>query len=315
MFMLATLVAAATIAQSILGDSVRFLAGRLEAARVEGDVLLTESIRVIPPGQSIMMVAFIAIFTILVLRPARPSDALKFFQCGLIGLGIVVTFFRASWSVIALTVLLIGFLANGPERRRLVLWAIAAVLSVTVILLAVMEQPQSHGAILVRAALARASTLVNSGTYKDPSSSLRLRDYEYSYALPKILARPILGWGLGVSYRPLTSEDWPGYDGRRFIHNGHVYILLTTGVVGYGALLVFLLSILIRGLRNWRRIPDAYMRGRTLAFALMSLAVMIVSIVEPYVAESAWPPLIGIFAGINEVTMRKAHQPTSSHLS
>jgi O-antigen ligase len=260
-----------------------------------------------------MMVAVVALFAILVLRPARPIDALKFFQFGLIGLGVVVTFFRASWSLIALAVILIGFLANGPERRRLMLWVIAAVLSVIVILLTVMQQPQSRGAVLARAALARAGTLVNSETYKDPSSSLRLRDYEYGYALPKILARPLLGWGLGVSYRPLTAEDWPGYDGRRFIHNGHVYILLTTGIVG--SLLVFLLSVLIRGLRNWRHIPDSYMRGITLAFALMSLAVLIVSVVEPYVAESAWPPLIGIFAGINEVTMRKAQQRTSAHLS
>ena len=73
---------------------------------------------------------------------------------------------------------------------------------------------------------------------------------------------------MGFRYRPLTSADWEGYDGRRFVHNGHVYVLLDAGLIGYLGLLSFLLGILFRGLKNWRRMPEPYIRGVVLAFSL-----------------------------------------------
>jgi O-antigen ligase len=302
LFLLATIVALATIAQFILGNSVRILPGRVETLGTQGMRFL-EVTRVIPPGQSVMVVAFIAVFTTLVLQRTRLIDALKLLQCSLLGLAIVVTFFRASWIMIALTVLIIGFLANRQERQKLLLWVLGAILSVTVILMVVMEQPESRAASLARAAFARLGTLANVATYEDQSSSLRSRDFEYGYALPKILANPFVGLGLGARYRPLTLRDYETFDGRRFIHNGHVYILLKTGVFGYVGLLWFMLCVLVRGLRYWRHISEPYMRGIVLAFALTSLGVLIVSIVEPYVMTPGWTPVIGIIAGINEIVL------------
>jgi len=168
---------------------------------------------------------------------------------------------------------------------------------------------------LARAAFARLSTLANPLTYEDPNSSLRWRDFEYGYALTQILTNPILGLGLGAKYRPLTSKDYEGFDGRGFIHNGHLYIMLKSGILAYVALLWFLLAVLIRGLSNWQRIPDPYIRGIVVAFALTSLGVLIVSNVEPYLMTSGWTPVIGIIAGINEVALRKASQLTSAHMS
>jgi O-antigen ligase len=120
-----------------------------------------------------------------------------------------------------------------------------------------------------------------------------------------------VGLGLGASYRPLTPKDYENFDGRTFIHNGHVYILLKSGIFGYVGLLWFLLGVLVRGLRHWRRIPEPYTSGIVLAFALTSLGVLIVSLVEPYVMTSGWTPVIGVIAGINEVALKMVSQENS----
>jgi O-antigen ligase len=194
-----------------------------------------------------------------------------------------------------------GLLARGQERKRLVLWGLVAIVMVAILSAVVLEQPESHEAKLLDAASQRFLTLFDSREFNDPSSSLRWRDFEYSYALPHILSNPFVGLGLGANYRPLTSKDYEGFEGRAFIHNGHMYVLLKSGVFGYVGLMWFIVCVLVRGLRYWRKIPDPYMRAIVLAFTLVFLEVSIVSIVEPYVMDSGWTPVIGTIAGINEV--------------
>ncbi len=307
LLLLATIVALAMVVQCLLGQSRVILAGRVENLGLEGQALAGVA-RIIPPGQSIIMVAFTAVFATLVMERA---NVLRYFQCGLLGLAIILTFFRASWVVTGLTMLLVGLLARGQEIRRLIVWGLAAILSVTIILMAIMQQPESRGAKLASAAFERLFTLTQSKTFEDPHSSLRWRDFEYSYALPHILSNPFVGLGLGAKYRPLTAKDHEDFDGRAFIHNGHVWILLKSGVFGYFGLLWFSLAFLLRGFRYWRCISEPHMRGIVLAFTLTYLGVLIVSMVEPYVMLWSWTPVIGIIAGINEVALQKANQESS----
>jgi O-antigen ligase len=292
--LLATIVALVTIAEHYSGELRHMLAGRVET--FDGVA------RIIPPGQSIIMVAFTAVFATLVLERAT---TLRFLQCGLLAVAIVVTFFRASWVVTGLSMLIIGVLAKGQETKRLVLCGLVATVMLTILVVVILEQPDSHEARLATAASARLESLFESRTFGSRHSSLRWRDFEYRFALPRILSHPFLGLGLGSRYRPLTSKDHEGFDGRSFIHNGHIYVLLKSGIVAYLGLLWFMLSVVMRGFRHWRRVPDPYMRGICLAFALTIMGVLIVSIVEPYIMQMPWTPLIGIIAGINETVFRQ----------
>jgi hypothetical protein len=310
LLLLAAGVAVATAAQYLVGSSQSILAGRVAVLATEGQVL-SDVTRVIPPGQSLMVVAFVAVFTLMVLERVRLIDLPRFLQLGLLGLGIMITFFRASWGAIALMLALLGFVANKQERQRFIGWVLVAALSVSMVIMVFMLQSESRGLKLAQAAFDRLSTLASSSTYEDPQSSLQWRMFEYSYALPHIWANPIIGLGLGARYRPLTSKDWAGFDGRPFVHNGHIYILLKTGIFGYLGLMVFLLGVLVRGLRYWRRIPDPYLRGIALAFALTSLAVLLVSILEPYVMTTGWTPVIGVTAGVNEVIFNRFSEDAS----
>ena len=125
------------------------------------------------------------------------------------------------------------------------------------------------------------------------------------------MSHPLTGLGLGAKYRPFDSridyreEEW---DARGFIHNGHLAVLLSTGLPGYLCLMWLSLAFLVRGFRYWQRIPSSETRGAVLGFTLAYVGVLIGAIVNSMFTYWTWTPVIGIMMGINEVALRKAVQ-------
>jgi O-antigen ligase len=302
---LATIVALTTITQYMVGKSFIFLAGRVEALISEGKIY-SGVVRIIPPGQSIILVAFTIVFTSLVLDRAGIVNVIRLMLCGILGIAIIMTFFRAAWVVTGLAMIIVALLLRREERQRFVVWGLVAVLLLSVIIVAVMEEPESRGAGLVHAAYERIRTLTKSATYENPESSLRWRDFEYVYALPHISSNPFIGLGLGAKYRPyIPGRDNEEFDGRGYIHNGHIWIMLKSGFFAYLGFLFFSLKHIFRGFRLWRQIPDSNISGVVLAFTIIYVGVLIVSIVEPYIMAWSWTPILGIIAGINEVALQR----------
>ncbi|MFC2088446.1 O-antigen ligase family protein [Calditrichota bacterium] len=305
-FLLATIVALVTIFEHFFGPPSRLIfAGRLEEAAVESGDALSGVTRIILPGQSIIVVALIAGFAILIIERI---SIIRICQCGLFVLANIITFFRASWLVTGFTFLVIAVLAKKQAMNRIIGTSLLIIVLLIIILMTIAFQPGSKTANLANAAYQRLFTLFETSTFEDANSSLRWRDFEYKYAIPHILANPLVGIGLGSIYRPLTEKDHENFDGRTFIHNGHVWVILKSGILSYLALMWFMFSIFLRGLRHWQDISDPYMRGIVLAFCLTSIGVLIISIVEPYLMTPGWTPVIGIIAGINEVILRRFSQ-------
>jgi hypothetical protein len=310
---LGLIVAMITIAQHFFAQSHVLTVGRIEDATVEGTERISDVARIVPPGLPMMMVGLAALFAAFVFEK---GGTLRFFQLGSLAMGLIVTFYRSSWAATGLTVLITGLMAKRDERKRLVVFCLVTGLLAVVVIMASMSRPESHGAKLLEVAYKRLITLFNSRTYEDPNSSLRWRDFEYKYALPHIISNPLIGIGLGAYYRPFTlGKDWGSEemsdtdeeeppDLRSWVHNGHVNILLKTGIFGYAGLMWFMINILARGFRYWRHMTDPYIRGVVLAITLTSQAILIICIVEPYFVEIAWTSVVGITAGINEVAFR-----------
>ena len=298
---LATVVALLMLLQYFYGPAQVILAGRIEDLDVEGQSV-PGAVRIIPPGQSIVLVSFIAVFASLALNKTSVSRVL---HCGLLAVALILTFFRATWLMACVTILLIALLATAQAKKRLLLSALMAAALAAPAMIVVLQQSRSAGASLVHAASARALSLFQTRTYQDPQSSLRWRDFEYKYALPHILKNPLLGIGLGVRYRPLTQKDHETFDGRTYLHNGHVSVLLKSGIFGYAALMCFLVGALFRGIKYHRNLPDPVTRSLVLAFGLAFLDILIISIVEPYVLMAVWTPVIAFIAGINETVLRR----------
>jgi hypothetical protein len=306
---LATAVAIAMIAQYLVGESLQLLPGRVETLSTQGESY-GGVFRILPPGQSLTLVAFVVTTVALVLNGFRPLSLLRFLQWGLLGLVVVLTFNRSFWVVAGLALLLTACLLRGQDRQRLVVWSLVVALLASVILPLAMYEPESRASTLVRASIERLRTLVSSGTLGE--SSIEMRYVESEYARSQITKVPLIGLGIGARYRPWDSRiDWrlpdgSGFDGRAYIHNGHLWILLQSGLLGYLCFVWLSLAFLVRGLRYWRSVRDSDMRAMVLGFTVTYLGVMLGAIVNPMLMQSFWIPVLGVMLGMTELAVRRA---------
>jgi hypothetical protein len=311
LLLLATVVALAMIAQFLVGESTPFLPGRVETLSTWGETW-SGITRILPPGQSLIVVAFIVTTATLVLDEFRPISVLRFLQWGLLGLAIVLSFNRSSWVQLGLALFLLVCLVRRQDKQRLIGWGLLVVLLGAAILPFTFYEPESLAAQAVRASFGRLVTLVSVGTARE--SGMQWRYLETEYALPQIASHPLIGLGLGATYRPWDPRlDWTGpggtgWDASAYIHNGHLWILLQSGLLAYLCLMWLSLAFLVRGLKYWRSVFNSQMRGIVLGFTLTYLGVLIGAIVNPMFMQWFWTPVIGMMMGINEVVLRKVIQ-------
>ena len=312
LFALATIVAVAMIAQYWLGTSIQILPGRVETLNTEGEILLGMT-RIIPPGYSLVFLAFTTITIALVLDKFRTATIGTFVQWLLLGVGVILTFKRHLWIGLGLAILLLPiYLSKKQDLQKLVGRGVGALILVVMSVALIIAAPESKVGRLGGAFLERLGSLVDNSTYEDPNSSLRWRDFEYQYALPQIASHPFVGLGWGGRHRPFVKgRDHVGFDGRSFVHNGHVSIVLQVGMLGYLSWLGLALISMFRGLKYARHIPDSQLRAWVLGFALTWVIVFFTSMVEPMVVEAYWTSLIGIALGVNEVVLRQFSQGPS----
>jgi O-antigen ligase len=123
-------------------------------------------------------------------------------------------------------------------------------------------------------------------------------------AVPQIKAHPVLGLGLGAHYRPfIPHRDHPGFDGRGFIHNSHLWLMVKTGLLGYAAMAGLMALFFYRGFRGWKRLPAGLSRTVVLGFTLACAGMLLGSLVEPMLIEWHWTALIAVMMGLNEVVL------------
>ncbi len=312
-FILATIVAAAIVLQFILGSSVQLLPGRVETLATQG-AMYEDITRVLPPGWSVVLVSFVVILCILILEKSTLFSWLKFLQLGLLGMALIITFLRSYWAALLIIFLFMGYFFKAADRKKYIGFGLLSVSLMVMILLIVFTDPDSRAARLTAASSDRLSTLFDSGTFQGEDSSLNWRMIENEYAFSTIASNPWLGLGMGFTYRPwdprLDQPDFSGlgYDFRKHIHNGHLWILLQSGLLGYLSLIWLSLTFLIRGFRNWRHVLDYKFKGVVLGFALAYLAIFVAAVANSSFIQWRWTPILGIMMGINEVILAKSDQ-------
>jgi hypothetical protein len=305
-FLLATMVAVTMIIQFLLGDRVDIIAGRVETLTTNG-TRYSGITRILPPGQSLILVTFMVIAVTLVLVKFRPRVLFRFFHLGLLGLSVVITFNRSFWVGVILALLLLVYMSKGEERHRLVGWSMVTVLVSVLIMVPLFANPESRAAQLASASVERLSTLGSAKkTFEDKQSTFRWRYFEYGYAVPQIISHPLVGLGLGARYRPFVPGiDYTGFDGRAYTHNGHMWILMKTGLLGYICLMWLSLAFLFRAFKYWRCIPEPQMQGIVLGFALAYVGVLVGAVVDPMFVQWAWTPVIGLMMGVSEALLSR----------
>ncbi|MBI1794938.1 MAG: O-antigen ligase family protein [Chloroflexi bacterium] len=293
------------IAQYIAGSSVRILPGRVETLNTEG-VRFSDITRIIPPGDALIFFVFI-VFTVSIMLKARKSSSIStLLSFGLLGLGTLLTYKRHLFIGFGIAVILLFVLLNSRDKVRLLSWAFASTLIIAIAVLLISMFPGSKALEFVTASSNRFLSLVSSETYSNPNSSLQWRSFEYQYALPQIASHPLIGMGLDTRYRPFVrGRDYlPGGDFRRFVHNGHVAILLRSGLLGYMFFAWLSVAFIWRGFKYWRDIPDLRAQALVLGLTLTYIGVLIGTVVSPIILTANWTPVIGIMFGTNEVIFK-----------
>lgn len=310
-FLLATVVAVFMVLQFIIGDSVAILPGRVETLRTQSDVVRGIT-RILPPGQSIIQVTSITICAILVLRSFQASSLLWFMQWGLVTTAVIITFNRNFWVGIVLGISILATQVRGASWKRYVSWGMAVVAMGISGVGILSMQPNSQITTLASASVQRLLTVfAGGGALDDPSFQWRYPEYEHG--LRQFTGRPILGIGTGVAYRPFDPRlDDPSSNLTRYLHNGHLWIAMKTGIVGYLFLISAVIIFAVRGFRNWRHINNPILAGTVLGFTLTTIGILSSNIVAPIFMQWFWTPIIGVMMGVNEVVILKYASQTDS---
>lgn len=300
----ASLVAIAMIIQYALGASTPLFPGRVEVLSTEG-VNFSDVTRIIPPGYSLVFIMFIFLSVIQCCDEFNIQHLWLVVPWLLTGMGVVLTFKRHFWAAAIVIFFLLLYLSKKSELKRIAGWAVSISITLAIALFAGITMIGQPAKDLLDSSIIRLASLTNPGTYLDTNSSLRWRDFEYKYAIPQIIDHPVLGLGLGAQYRPFVSHrDHAEYDGRGFIHNGHIWVMVKTGLLGYLAILCVMISFVYRGLRYWKTLSTTGAMAAVLGFTLAYIGMLIGSIVEPMIIEWRWTALLAVLMGLNEVIIR-----------
>jgi hypothetical protein len=300
LFFLAIIAAASVVVQYVLGPSNPIVPGRVETLDVEGATIQGVT-RILTPGESLLLFVMVVSLVMLLTEKSDGSSLFRWSMTVLIILGVLLTFNRSFWIGTLISMALLFLVVPRQLQRRFLSWVTVGI-PIAILALAVMAlYPKSDYSHLLSASFQRLYSLTQKRTYQSSQSSLRWRDFEYEHGFIKLMETPVIGTGLGAMYRPFVfRRDRPGFDGRRYMHNGHLYLLVKTGLLGY--ICFFSLSVLFiyRGLKYWRKIPDPKMGTVVLGLALGYLGAMVVAIVDPLYSQWYSTPVIGVAMGLSE---------------
>jgi len=209
----------------------------------------------------------------------------QLWRIGLLGLllyWVYRTYFREYWlTLFVICVLLLGFLTSLERIRLLKRLAPVAIAGVLILGVLIAAQPTQF-ARLVQPLADRVATL---GQNPLREGSLKWRAIENHYAFQQIGSHPMLGLGLGNTYRPpmesesdITSfSDWSS----KYIENGYLYIAVMMGLVGLLPFLWLCAAYLLRVLHHQHEIKDDGLRAIYLGFGASFLGMVACNVVSP----------------------------------
>lgn len=217
----ATLLALAQIVQATSGLPIVH-GGRLEEATI-GQVSIADVIRSTVPG------IYFIIFALLLMVARYLAGRQGLLVVAILGAlftgALLFTFGRALWGATAVGLFLVAWSFGGLRALRLLI--VLAVVGIMALGTLSVFKPRSAETMLDR-----ALSITEEGASR---TSLGWRIDENRMAWAHIRQQPLLGIGLGGSYKPVAYErGWQGES--RITHNSHVFIQLKLGFIGTGVL-------------------------------------------------------------------------------
>ena len=208
----------------------------------------------------------------------------------LIVVDILVSQNRNMWVIAGLSLILVILIA-GPHVRARIFASLAALGAVVAILVAA-PLGGSGASSPINPIVDRAASILNPSAIRS-SSSASDRDYEDREGWKSAIHHLAIGIGPGANYGAeliTTSGGTHGVTPRLFLQNQYLYILVTTGIPGITAWMLFLLATL----RN------ALMRGAPIESRVLGVGVLglsLTGIVMLSLTDPSYLIALGLVAG------------------
>jgi O-antigen ligase len=236
----------------------------------------------------------------------------QLWRIGLLGLllyWVFKTYFREYWlTLFVVCVLLFGFLSSGERLRLLKRMAPVAIAAMLIVVMLMAAQPRK----VERIAQPLMDRVASLGQNPLKEGSVQWRLIETRYALQQISLHPVLGIGIGNTYRPpMESEsdttsftDWTS----KYVENGYLYIVLMMGLVGLLPFLWLCAAYLLRVFRHQHEIKDDSLRAVYLGFGAAFLGMMACNIASPTFVIGARLIFFPVSMAISEVILRLSRE-------
>ncbi len=298
LFTISFAVSIAMILQAILGESIHLMPGRVEATETFGRIY--GATRILPPGQTLILVMFITCVCCIVFMDKQAVRSRYYYLLPVMGAALILTYNRNYWASIIFSLIIFTLLVSKKYKKRIIAWSLIMfiVTSLVIILfLGIGGKPREFAV----STLDRVVSLFN-GEKLFYSDSLEWRKMENYHATRVILTHPVVGIGLGNSYRSQISGSADKLTD--YTHNGYLWILWNMGLMGFIPFLWLCAVFLYRGFLNWRYAEDNFLKAAMIGFTLSYTGIMAACLVNPMFSQWFSIIVIGIIMGINEVIIR-----------
>jgi O-antigen ligase len=306
--LIGTLIAGMLGVQAMLGRSVLLM----DASTLKGGQL----IRFYHPGTTTVFAGLMAFVCLMAVPEDRRRRLLPLVCVPVLGFGLVLTLDRNLIVSSAVSLGVLALLLRSRQMSRLAANLVVlagALVGILCVLTMLGAEPRF---VAYFSALSGRMSNALSGSILSQQENLVPRWREIQFAWAQLVQNPIFGIGLETSYRPVFY--W-GDTLTSYIHNSYLWIWLKTGLGGLMAFLWFSIAFLARGFRHWRGVEDGLLRAAALGFTLAYLAMMISSLVAPFLTQNWSLAVFGVMLGTNESLFalseesRGAREGSSSH--
>ena len=316
LFVIADLTASIIFIQQFLGVSRPLLpamAASYWGIWLEGGAGSFGSVRVVPPSHVLVYFAMLITAGLAMFEPNRRLRTGLVIQFGVLSLALLLTYTRAQWiaTTIALALMATVFMPMYKAQiGRLALLSIPLFL-IAFGLLGFGLQGLLQETPLFTLLSNRATTLLTPDETID-SRSLQWRIFENEKALTSIAAHPLLGVGLGNSYRSLTilqgeADGWftsnslaAGEVSRftRYVHSSYLWIPVKMGIPAFIIFLWFCAALPVEGWRLMRSLPDNRMKGIVLAIVTGFIGLLVWTIFHQHLIMNRSSTAVAFVAGL-----------------
>lgn len=319
LFILADLIAGVIILQQFLGANHPWLAAmsysnwQLYEMQQTGGSGSFGIVRIMAPGVVLVYFAMIVAFCLMVFTPQRRLRAIFALQFVCLGFGILLTYTRALWIAAAAALGLVLIALFPTYKAHLIRYLVIGIAALELVagLLSMELQQSTENSALVTASLARALSILTPEETLG-SDSLQWRVFETEEGLRSVSEHPLLGVGLGNSYREVTilqgeASGW--FAGRslasgelsrftRFLHSSYLSIAVKMGLPALACFLWFCAALVVNSGRLYRNLSGEQPRGIALAVLTGFAGLMLWSVFHQHFVQTESTAIVGLMAGL-----------------